>query len=54
MVTIGGWLTERIGDIPKTGTKVEYDGFLFHVLAADPNKIKRLYIRKLKGSGRKA
>lgn len=47
MITIGGWLTEQLGDIPKTGTKVEVNNLLFHVLAAEPNKIRRLYIRKL-------
>lgn len=50
MVTIGGWLTERVGEIPKHGAKYEFDGFLFHVLAAEPTKIKRMYIRHLKGS----
>lgn len=48
MVTIGGWLTERMGDIPKTGTKYTAEGFLFHVLAADPKRVRRIYIRKLK------
>lgn len=48
MVTIGGWLMERIGEIPKNGEKFEFEGFLFHVLAADPNKVKRLYVRKIK------
>lgn len=48
MVTIGGWLIEYLGEIPKNGTKVETNGFLFNVLAAEPNKIKRLFIRKLK------
>lgn len=47
MVTIGGWLTEQLGDIPKNGTKYQTNHFLFHVLAADPNRIRRLYIRKL-------
>lgn len=47
MITIGGWLTEQLGDIPKTGAKVELNNLLFHVLAAEPNKIRRLYIRKL-------
>lgn len=46
-VTIGGWLTENLGDIPKTGTKVELDGFYFHVLAASPTRVMRLFIRKL-------
>lgn len=46
MVTIGGWLTEQLGYIPKSGTKFESDGFLFQVLAANPNRIRRLYVRK--------
>jgi CBS domain containing-hemolysin-like protein len=47
MLTIGGWLTERLGEIPKSGTQYTAEGFLFHILAADPNRIKRVYIRKL-------
>lgn len=47
MVTLGGWLTEQLGDIPKAGAKYESDGFLFHVLAADPNRVRRIYVRKL-------
>lgn len=50
MLTIGGWLTERLGDIPKSGTQYTGEGFLFHVLAADPNRVKRVYIRKLTDS----
>ncbi len=48
MVTIGGWLTEQIGDIPKNGTKYISHGLFFHVLAADPNRVRRVYIRRLK------
>jgi CBS domain containing-hemolysin-like protein len=48
LVTIGGWLTEQLGDIPKTGTKVTLQGFFFHVLAADLKRVRRIYIRKLK------
>ena len=47
MVTIGGWLTEQIGDIPKTGAKHTSHGLLFHVLAADHNRVRRVYIRRL-------
>lgn len=46
--TLGGWLTEQLGDIPKSGTKYTWNGFLFHVLAADPNRVRRVYIRRLK------
>lgn len=48
MLTIGGWLTEQLGTIPKSGTKWESSGFLFQILAAGPNRITRLFIRKLK------
>lgn len=45
-VTIGGWLTEQIGNIPKAGMHYESNGFLFKILAADPTRIRRVYIRK--------
>jgi CBS domain containing-hemolysin-like protein len=47
MVTIGGWLVEQLGDIPKTGTKHELQGFLFQVLSADVKQVSKLFIRKL-------
>jgi putative hemolysin len=50
MVTIGGWLTEQIGDIPKTGAKYSFQGFLFHVLGADAKRVRRIYIRRLKST----
>lgn len=54
MVTIGGWLIERLGDIPKTGSKYELEGFLFQVLSADIKQVGKLFIRKLSGDkGRK-
>lgn len=48
VVTIGGWLIEQLGDIPVAGTKYVTDDYLFYVLAAEPNRIRRLYIRFLK------
>jgi len=48
MVTLGGWLTEQLGNIPKSGTKFIWKNFLFQVLAADPNRVRRVYIRRLK------
>lgn len=53
MATIGGWLTEMIGDIPKSGTKIERHGFLFHVLASDVNRVRRVYIRRLRTKKKK-
>ncbi len=46
MVTLGGWLTEMLGDIPKSGTKYTTKDFLFHILSADATRIKRVYISK--------
>ncbi len=48
MVTVGGWLTEQLGDIPKSGTKYIWNNLLFHVLASDRKRVQRVYIRKLK------
>ncbi len=47
MVTVGGWLCEALGDIPKSGTKYQTKDFLFQVLSADPNRVRRIYIRRL-------
>jgi len=47
-VTLGGWLIEQLGDIPQAGAKYVTDDFLFYVLAASPNRIQRIYVRKLK------
>jgi putative hemolysin len=47
MVTLGGWLTEMLGDIPKVGAKYETSQLSFQVIAADNKRIKRIYIRKL-------
>lgn len=47
-VTIGGYLIEKMGDIPKSGTKFLTDDFLFHILSADPNRIRRIYIRRIR------
>jgi CBS domain containing-hemolysin-like protein len=48
IVTLGGWLIEQLGDIPVMGTKYATDQFLFYVLAAEPNRIRRIYVRRLK------
>lgn len=46
MVTLGGWLTEKWGDIPRSGTKLEWGGLLFHVLSSDAKRVRRVYIRR--------
>jgi CBS domain containing-hemolysin-like protein len=46
MLTIGGWLTEQVGDIPKVGAIYHFDGLRLQVLSASPSRVQRLYIRK--------
>ncbi len=50
MMTIGGWLIEQLDEIPKTGAKFKIQNFMFQILAADRNRIRRLFIKKLKPS----
>ncbi len=50
ILTLGGWLIEQLGDIPTPGTKYANDQFLFYILAADPNRIRRVYVRRLGGA----
>ncbi|MEM8629490.1 MAG: hemolysin family protein [Chlamydiota bacterium] len=45
-VTLGGWLIEQMGDIPKTGDKYVTDQFLFSVVSAEPNRVRQVYVRK--------
>lgn len=47
MVTVGGWLTEQMGDIPKSGAKYTYKNLLFHVLSSDAKRVRRIYIRRI-------
>lgn len=45
-VTLGGFLTEKLGDIPQVGQHLIFEGFIFKILARDPNRVKRVYIRR--------
>jgi len=49
MVTIGGWLMDRLGEVPKSGAVYETDEFFFHILSADPKRIRRVYVRHKTG-----
>lgn len=53
IVTLGGWLIEQLGDIPATGAKYATDDFLFYVLAAEPHRVRRIYVRRLKPGKKK-
>lgn len=48
MVTVGGWLTEQIQEVPANGFTYEKEGLFFHVLTATQRRIQRLYIRRQK------
>lgn len=47
-VTIGGWLIEKDGSIPRIGEKIYYKNLLFHVLSASPRAVSLLHVHKLK------
>lgn len=47
MVTLGGWITEKLGEIPKAGTKCTTADFLFQILQSDKKSVQRIYVRRL-------
>lgn len=46
--TVGGYLLEILGDIPKSGYKVTENDLMFHVLLATETKVSRVYVKNLK------
>lgn len=46
MITLGGWLLEQFKHIPQTGENLLWNDLFFHILAAKPHRIQRVYIRK--------
>jgi CBS domain containing-hemolysin-like protein len=51
--SVGGWVIEVIGDIPKGGTLFQRGGLEFQVVSAEPHRVKKLLIRKRNGGGAK-
>lgn len=47
-VTLGGFLTEKLGEIPHVGLRYKSAGFIFYVLSADEKKVDKIYVRRLK------
>lgn len=45
-VSIGGWLIDQLQEIPKAGQEFHFDSFIFHVLSAEPSRVRSLYIRR--------
>ena len=46
-VTIGGWLTERMGKIPSVGEGIEFGGYRISVSEATPKRVVLVKIIKL-------
>jgi len=44
--TLGGYITEKLGRIPKRGERLKLEGLTFHILGARPNRIERVEVRK--------
>ena len=45
--TVAGYLLGIIGRIPREGESIEADGLRFHVISAQPNRIRKLRVEKL-------
>jgi len=48
-VTIGGWLTDQMGTIPEAGDEWRGAGVYVQVLAAEPTRVTRIYLRRDSG-----
>jgi len=46
MVTIGGFITEKLGSIPAAGTTLSHEDLFMRILASDATRIKKVYIQK--------
>lgn len=52
-VTVGGFLTDELGDIPVSGSKIEKNNLFFYILSSDQKRIRRIYIRRVKQTKKK-
>jgi putative hemolysin len=48
--TVGGFVFSRLGYIPKTGERFDYDNLKFTIASAEPRRVKRVRIQKGVGS----
>ena len=42
--TLGGYIMEKLGRIPRRGERIKLDGLTFHILRARPNRIERVEV----------
>lgn len=47
--TLGGWITERLGDMPHAGDSIEYGNRRFTVLSIKDRRINKIHIKRLSG-----
>ncbi|QNL96896.1 hemolysin family protein [Treponema sp. Marseille-Q4132] len=47
--TLGGWITERLGEMPGAGDGIEYEGLRFTVLSIKDRRINKIHIKRLSG-----
>lgn len=45
--TVAGWITTRLGRIPRSGESVSLDGCRIHILQADPRRVARVRIQQI-------
>ena len=47
--TLGGWITERLGDMPRAGDCIEYEELRFTVLSIKDRRINKIRVRRIAG-----
>jgi putative hemolysin len=52
VVTLGGWITEQLGSLPKSGTILQYKDLSFRVISADPTKVRKVHVQKKEAGSR--
>lgn len=46
MVTIGGYITEKLGTIPSAGNEYQEDNLYMRILSSDNTRVRKVYIQK--------
>lgn len=45
--TLGGWITERLGDMPRAGDGIEYGDWRFTVLSIKDRRINKIRVKRI-------
>lgn len=51
-ITLGGYLTEKLGCIPQNGASWQEEGLFFRILERDSVRIRKVYVQPLSGGGK--